>query len=221
MACFHGSALATTGSLLVLGDSLSAAYGMPLEQGWVALLEQRLAVRCPGLAVVNASISGETSAGGVRRLPALLEQHRPRLVLIELGGNDGLRGQPLTALRSSLSTLITQSRAQGAEVVLVGMRIPPNYGRPYAEGFHALYQELAAEHEVALVPFFLVGVAGEEGMMQGDGIHPTAAAQPRLLDTLWPVLEPLLESSGCSARGAVSTPSAGPPAGASPAAGDP
>src|SRR5699024_8425130 len=133
MACLHGTALAAPGPLLVLGDSLSAAYGMPLEQGWVTLLEQRLAAHYPELDVINASISGETSAGGRQRLPALLERHRPAVVLIELGGNDGLRGMPLAALRDHLATLITLSRRRGARVVLAGMRIPPNYGRPYAE----------------------------------------------------------------------------------------
>lgn len=180
--------------LLVLGDSLSAAYGMATGEGWVRLLEQRLGEHA-ACRVVNASVSGETSRGGLGRLPALLERHRPSLVVIELGGNDGLRGLPLAELRANLAAMIAQVKASGARVVLVGMRLPPNYGPIYTREFQRIYHDLAAQEEVALVPFLLEGVATETGMMQGDGIHAAAAAQPRLLDNVWPALEPLL--GGC------------------------
>ncbi len=175
--------------ILVLGDSLSAAYNMPEDAGWVALLEARLQsnMEAPP-AVVNASVSGETSAGGLSRLPALLEAHRPGLVLIELGGNDGLRGLPPAHFRDNMQRMITLSREAGAKVMLAGVEIPPNYGSAYRDRFRAVYHDLAAQHDVPLLPFILEGIALEPGMMQADGIHPTAEAQPLILETVWGVL---------------------------------
>lgn len=172
-------------TVLVLGDSLSAAYNIALDEGWVSLLEQRLA---PEFAVVNASISGETTAGGVRRLPTLLDRHSPELVVIELGANDGLRGQPLSAMRDNLEDMIRMSREVDAQVALLGIELPTNYGRGYREAFSAIYRDLAEQYELSLLPFFLEGVALENGMMQDDGLHPTADAQAVLLDNAWPVI---------------------------------
>ncbi len=174
---------------LVVGDSISAAFGLDTAQGWVALLQKRLDQQGRSIQVVNASISGDTSAGGLARLPALLAKHRPALVMIELGGNDGLRGTPLTQLQQNLAGMISASQTSGAQVMLLGMRLPPNYGKRYTEGFAGVYEQLAATHQVPLLPFFLEGVGGVPGLMQADGIHPTADAQPRLLDNLWPLLE--------------------------------
>lgn len=186
--------------LLVLGDSLSAEYGLPRDTGWVKLLADKLA----GLGrdggaqynVVNASISGETTSGGRTRLPALLTQHRPAVVIIELGGNDGLRGLPLALLRENLNTMVAASRKSGARVLLVGVRIPPNYGRDYTERFFATFAEVAREQKVALAPFLLDGFAEVSDMFQGDRIHPTVKAQSRMLDNVWPHLLPLLDTRG-------------------------
>jgi acyl-CoA thioesterase-1 len=180
-----------TPRILVLGDSLSAAYGLELEQGWVTLLEQRLAEKFPHK-VINASVSGETTGGGLARLPALLKEYQPTLVILELGGNDGLRGHPLNIMHRQLAGTIEQSRAAGAQVLLVGMQIPPNYGQRYTQQFHATYKQLAEEYQLPLVDFFLDGVALQPDLMQRDGIHPTAEAQGRMLDNVWPVLVPLL-----------------------------
>lgn len=179
-------------SVLVLGDSISAGYGIEIEQGWVSLLQQRLDERGLSYQVVNASISGDTSAGGRNRLPALLAQHQPQLVIIELGGNDGLRGLPLASLQANLAAMVQLSHADNAKVLLLGMRIPPNYGPRYSEGFYQVFQQVAQEQQVALVDFFLEDVATEPAMMQADGIHPTQQAQPQLLDNAWTELEPLL-----------------------------
>ena len=176
----------------MLGDSLSAAYGIPLEQGWVALLQGRLQAKGYGHRVVNASSSGETTGGALARLPRALERHRPAVVIIELGGNDGLRGLPLAEVRANFESLIRLSRAAGARVLLVGMRIPPNYGPAHTSGFHELFWALAREHRLPLVPFFLDGIALDDALMLEDGLHPNAAAQPKLLDQVWPQLEPLL-----------------------------
>ena len=183
---------AMAGTLLVVGDSISAALGLETSQGWVSLLEKRLAEKGYQQRVVNASISGDTSAGGLARLPALLAEHKPELVIIELGGNDGLRGQPPAQLQQNLAGMIDSARAQGATVLLLGMRLPPNYGVRYTTAFANVYSTLATEKQVPLVPFFLEGVGGVPEMMQPDGIHPQAKAQPRLLDNLWPTLEPML-----------------------------
>ncbi len=179
-------------TLLVLGDSISAAFGLDTRQGWVALLEKRLLEQGYEHRVVNASISGETSAGGAARIATLLAEHQPQWVIVELGGNDGLRGQSLTQLQQNLAQIIDQSRAGGARVLLLGMRLPPNYGVRYTQAFAQVFADLAAEKQVPLVPFFLEGVGGVTGMMQPDGIHPTAQAQPILLDNLWSGLQPLL-----------------------------
>jgi acyl-CoA thioesterase-1 len=188
-------------SILVLGDSLSAAYGIRLEQGWVALLDARLRQEEYGHRVVNASSSGETTGGALARLPRALERHRPAVVVIELGGNDGLRGLPIGQVRANLDRVIRLSREGGAKVLLVGMRIPPNYGPTYTREFHALFGELAKTHKVALVPFFLDGIALDDSLMQQDGIHPNAAAQPRLLAQVWPKLEALLAPGESKTRG--------------------
>ena len=181
------------GTVLVLGDSLSAAHNIPAGQGWVSLLEQRLRreLRDPP-AVVNASISGETSAGALARLADLLRKHRPTVVVIALGGNDALRGLPPAQLRGNLERMATLSRQAGARVLLLGIDVPPNYGPAYRERLRRTYAEVAQAQGAALVPFMLEGVALEPGMMQADGLHPTAAAQPRVLDNVWPALRPLL-----------------------------
>ena len=187
---------AAANTILVMGDSLSAAYGVETESAWVNLLRQRLDEHGrDSWQVVNASISGETTDGGARRLPELLERHQPDIVIIELGGNDGLRGFQPTVIRDNLTAMIEASRQAGARVLLVGMQIPPNYGPQYTRLFAELYPQLADDYDIALVPFFLEGIYNRAGMMQGDGIHPTADAQPILLDNLWPHLEPLLKTT--------------------------
>lgn len=186
-------AVANQGTLLIMGDSLSAAYGVQTEEAWVALLRERLEQQnLGGWEVVNASISGETTDGGLRRLPDLLNRHEPDIVMIELGGNDGLRGFQPPVIRSNISSMIEQSREVNARVVLVGMQIPPNYGERYTQAFAAIFPELAEQFETELVPFFLDGIYDKEEMMQDDDIHPTAQAQGQLLDNVWPVLEPML-----------------------------
>ena len=177
--------------MLVFGDSLSAAYGLATNQGWVYLLEQRIAQAGLDWHVVNASVSGETTAGGLRRLPEDLRRHKPSLVVIELGANDALRGQPVAAMRSNLEQMIRLARAAHADVVLVGIMIPPNYGIDYATEFRDLYATLAKKANVALVPFLLRGLDRPE-LFQADQLHPTAAAQPIVLDNVWPVVQPLL-----------------------------
>lgn len=179
-------------TILVLGDSLSAAYGLRADEGWVALLQKRLRTQGYGYRVVNASISGETTAGGLQRLPRALELHKPDIVILELGGNDGLRGLPLTGTADNLRKMVELAKRADAEVLLLGMRIPPNYGPRYTEQFERTFRELAKREQLPLVPFFLDRVALREDLMQPDGIHPTAGAQPLLLDNLWPALRPLL-----------------------------
>jgi acyl-CoA thioesterase I len=178
-------------TLLVFGDSLAAAYGLATNQGWVYLLEQRISQKGLDWQVVNASVSGETTAGGLRRLPEDLKRHKPSLVVIELGANDALRGQPIAAMRSNLEQMVRLARAAHANVVLVGIMIPPNYGIDYASEFRDLYARVAKKADVALVPFLLRGVDRPD-LFQADQLHPTAAAQPMLLDNVWPVVEPLL-----------------------------
>ncbi len=175
--------------VLVIGDSLSAGYGIDLDEGLVALLQERLDGNGEDYRVVNASVSGDTTAGGLARLDRALEVHKPRLVVIELGGNDGLRGLPLSVVRKNFQSMIETSRGAGAEVAMLGMRIPTNYGRRYAEKFHDLYLDLADKHDLPVVDFFLDGVALDDALMQADGIHPNADAQPRLLDNAWPAIE--------------------------------
>ncbi|GGC09477.1 arylesterase [Marinobacterium zhoushanense] len=183
----------SAGSVLVLGDSLSAAYGIPLEQGWVSLLRQRVEQARLDLDVVNASVSGETTSGGLSRLPGLLAAHQPAIVMIELGANDGLRGTPLDIVRRNLQQMVDQAQQAGARVLLIGNRLPPNYGPQYTQAFFELFAEVAREKQVTLVPFLLAGVAEDWDLMQDDGYHPRAEAQPRLLDTVWSGLQPLLE----------------------------
>jgi acyl-CoA thioesterase-1 len=195
----RAEAAADRPAILVLGDSLSAGYGMALEESWVALLEARLAETGRTHRVVNASISGETTRGGLARLPRALERHRPDVVIIELGGNDGLRGLPVETVRGNLARMIELSRDAGAEVVLAGIKIPRNYGPAYAGAFEGTFPALAEQYDVALVEFFLEGVALDPELMLPDGIHPNAAAQPRLLDNVWPALEPLLEAAAGTA----------------------
>ena len=179
-------------TLLVLGDSLSAGYGIRVEQGWVALLQARLRAKGYGHRVVNASSSGETTGGALARLPRALATHRPAIVIVELGGNDGLRGLPVADIRRNFEAIIRSSQQAGAKVLLVGMKIPPNYGPAYTRDFYGLYGDLARQYKLPSVPFLLANVAPDEALFQDDGIHPTAAAQPRLLDEVWPHLQPLL-----------------------------
>ncbi|QGZ30870.1 arylesterase [Stutzerimonas stutzeri] len=190
LLCWAQGALA--GTVLVVGDSISAAFGLETSQGWVHLLQQRLDTHAPDHRVVNASISGDTSAGGRARLPTLLEEHEPEIVILELGGNDGLRGQSPAQLKANLAAMVEQSQQAGAKVLLLGMRLPPNLGQRYTTAFAQAFDSLAQEQALPYVPFLLEGVGGVEGMMQADRIHPTAGAQQRLLDNVWPVLEPLL-----------------------------
>ena len=183
---------AAAGTVLIVGDSISAAFGLDTRLGWVSLLEQRLQEEGFTDKVVNASVSGDTSAGGQARLPALLAEHKPQLVVLELGGNDGLRGQQPAQLQQNLASMIQQSQKAGAKVLLLGMRIPPNYGARYTQAFEAVYSNLAEQEKVPWVPFFLEGVGGIPELMQADGLHPAVAAQGKLLENVWPTLKPLL-----------------------------
>ena len=185
-------ALAGQQTILMVGDSISAAYGMSLEQGWVALMAGQIAETHPDYTLVNASISGETTAGALRRLPALLEEHQPAVVIVELGGNDGLRGYPLMSLRKNLTGIATLARDAGAEVIIVSMEIPPNYGNRYAEGFRESYLLAADNTDSLLAPFLLEGVATNPELMQGDGIHPRVEAQGRLVQNFLPSLMEVL-----------------------------
>ncbi len=180
-------------TILVLGDSLSAAYGMDLEQGWVELLGVRLGQQGYPYRVVNSSISGDTTSSALVRLERELDRHRPAIVLVALGGNDGLRSLPLESVSSNLSQIIERALASGADVALAAMRLPPNYGPLYVDAFEALFGALARRHAVTLIPFLLDGVATVPGMMQDDGVHPAAEAQPLILDNVWPYLEPVLQ----------------------------
>lgn len=190
------TAAATPGSqpsrILVLGDSLSAEYGLERGSGWVDLLQRRLATEGLDYDVINASISGETTSGGIVRLPALLEEYRPAVVVLELGANDALRGLQPRMSEANLREMARLSQAAGADVVIVGMHIPPNYGRTYAERFHAMFATVATDEKAALVPFLLEGMATDLGLFQADRIHPNELAQPLLLNNVWPVLLPLL-----------------------------
>jgi len=188
-------AVAAARTLLILGDSLSAGYGIPSGQGWVRLLQERLEQQPGDWSVVNASISGETTDGGLRRLPALLERYQPAVVVIELGGNDGLRGFPPELIENNLARMIELTREAGAQAVLVGMQMPPNYGPRYTRAFADIYPRLSDRYNLPLVPFFLDGIYDRDDLMQADGIHPNADAQPRLLDNIWPVLAPLLAAT--------------------------
>ena len=180
-------------AVLVMGDSLSASYGLSAAQGWVSLTAQKIAKEKPGWRVVNASISGETTAGGAARIAAELERHRPSVVVIELGANDGLRGLPLAQTRANLAKMIAAAKAANAKVLLIGMRLPPNYGPDYTRGFERTFRELSQQHKTAFLPFLLEPIAMNERAFQADRLHPTAAAQPILRDHVWPALLPLLK----------------------------
>jgi acyl-CoA thioesterase I len=196
LACWSGSPVASAPrTLLVLGDSLSAAHNIPLEQGWVQLLDRKLAESHPGQwQVVNASISGETTAGGLTRLPAALAQHHPAMVVLALGANDGLRGLQIASMRGNLEQMIKLSRASGAQVALIGIEMPANYGEAYRSRFRAVYQQLASDYEIPLLPFLLAGIADDLANFQEDQIHPTAAVQPRIRDLVAAWLQPQLDA---------------------------
>ena len=178
--------------ILILGDSLSAGFGMDREQSWVSLLENRLQNGGPVYRILHSSLSGDTTQGGVTRLPRLLKRYQPVFVIVELGGNDGLRGLDLSVTRENLTRIIRQSQASGSQVLLAGIKLPPNYGEVYTQKFESIYTDLAREFEVLLVPFFMQGVIFTPGLMQDDGIHPNADGQPVLLDNIWAVLAPAL-----------------------------
>ncbi|MBB1485116.1 arylesterase [Oceanospirillum sp. D5] len=180
--------------ILVLGDSISAGYGMSAQDGWVSLLQERLRQQGLTWQVVNASISGETTQGGLTRLPSLLRQHKPELVLLELGGNDGLRGLPLNLFKHNLKQMIMLSQQHNAKPVLLGIQLPPSYGRRYTQAFARTYPDLAEEYQIPVMPFILEGIGTDAEKMQADGIHPTSAAQPQLLNNIWPVISPLLKT---------------------------
>lgn len=178
--------------IVVIGDSLSSAYGMSPEHGWVNLLAKRMSEHRPKWSVTNASITGDTTQGGLTRLPGIIDRHQPGIIIIELGGNDGLRGFDLNTTRNNLQQMVTLSRNNGISVVLLGVRLPPNYGPAYSELFENTYQQLALDENVPLVKYFLGGIAENLELMQPDGIHPAQEAQPLMLENIWPVLKPLL-----------------------------
>jgi len=180
--------------VLVLGDSLSAAYGLAVDQGWVNLLQQKLTQSGYPHQVVNASVSGDTTSNGLTRIERALKTHEPDIVIVELGGNDGLRAQPIPMIRGNLEMIIERSRETGAKIIITGMRLPPNYGSTYVDQFEAIYPDLASRHGSVLVPFFMAGVATKPELMQPDGVHPTARAQEILLKNVWPYLQPQLEA---------------------------
>jgi len=180
-------------TLLVYGDSLSASYGIEQEQGWVNLLKSKLRSEKLPVDVVNGSVSGETTTGGLARLPAMLDSYQPELLILELGGNDGLRGLPLDFMRENLASMIDLAKASGAEVILTGIQIPPNYGPRYTAPFFEIYSALAKQKLLPLVPFLIDGIPQQPELMQNDGIHPRAEAQSMILDNVWPILKPQLE----------------------------
>jgi acyl-CoA thioesterase-1 len=193
VAAAGSTAAADAPRLLVVGDSLSAEYGLARGTGWVPLLQERLRKMGYPYQVINASISGDTTSGGVSRLGSLLTQHKPAVVVVELGANDALRGLALTMTERNLDKLVADSKSAGAKVLVAGIQIPPNYGRDYTDRFNAIFGKVAKTHQAALVPFLLEGIAADRSQFQADGIHPVAAAQPQLLDNVWPKLEPLLK----------------------------
>jgi len=180
-------------NIVIFGDSLSAAYGIQSNKGWVALLESKLKQQKSEYKVINASISGETTSGGLTRFDQMLKTHQPEVVVIELGANDGLRGLSLNEMQSNLNSMIAKAKAKNATVMLLGIKIPPNYGIQYAQKFSAIYATLAQKYDLNLVPFFLDGVAGNRKLIQDDGLHPNAVAQAKLLENIWPKLEELLK----------------------------
>jgi acyl-CoA thioesterase-1 len=190
MLCLLPAVSSAQSTILVFGDSLSAGYGIPREAAWASLLQLELQRTHPHYKVINASVSGETTSGGVQRLPATLKEHRPNIVVIELGANDGLRGTPLRITEKNLSILIQQAQGAGAKVLLVGMQLPPNYGIDYTSQFKMIYPKLAQRHRIALVPFLLQGIAADQ--FQADNLHPVAEAQPKILQTVMQKLKPML-----------------------------
>jgi acyl-CoA thioesterase-1 len=192
LALALASAAASAGTILVFGDSLSAGYGLPQQQGWTSLLEKRLRAEDLDYRVANASVSGETTIGGAARIGAALKAHKPDIVVIELGANDGLRGQSIDIMRRNLETIIDASRQAKAQVLLVGMRLPPNYGTAYTEKFQRTFVDLSRSKKTALVPFLFEGFAEDARYFQSDRVHPTAEAQALMLDTVWTGLKPLL-----------------------------
>ncbi len=184
--------VAAPGTILVVGDSLSASYGIPVERGWVALLQERLSAQCGECNIVNASISGDTTANARARLPQAMSRHQPDIVILELGGNDGLRGLSLAEMKANLAAMIATARQHDARVLLIGVQLPPNYGTTYTRRFHALYEELAREQDVTLLASLVEGVGTRPELMQGDGIHPNVEAQPLIMARVWEHLRPLL-----------------------------
>jgi acyl-CoA thioesterase-1 len=195
LLCLAGAAQSAPRTVMVFGDSLSAAYNLASEEGWVHLVGERAARLSPPWRIVNASVSGETTAGGLRRIAEDLKRHQPSVVVIVLGANDALRGQPVAGMRSNLEQMIRLTRKARAEPVLVGLMIPPNYGIDYADQFRDMYRDIAAKGRIPLVPFLLEGIADKPELFQADQLHPTAAAQPRIADNVWPALAPLLKSA--------------------------
>lgn len=191
---YGASKVVTNKTVLVVGDSLSAAFGIEQQQGWVSQLQQRLTAPYFGLEVANASISGETTQGGLSRIGELLDKHNPRIVILELGGNDGLRGLPLSLMKDNLNRIIKLILDRKVKLVLIGMKLPTNYGKYYTKQFAEIYQSLAKTHDIPLVPFLLEGISEDPTLMQADGIHPRANAQRRILDNVWRQLKPLLPS---------------------------
>ena len=191
-ATVAAAATAAKPSIVVLGDSLSAEYGLPRDTGWVALLRSKLPQEHFDYSVANSSISGDTTSGGLARLPAALNRLKPSIVIVELGANDALRGVPLATTEANLRTIIEKSQAANAKVLLVGMYVPPNYGPDYSQKFHGVYEQLSKEKHVPLVPFLMAGIENKPDMFQADQMHPTPQAQPLLLNNVWPVLRPLL-----------------------------
>jgi acyl-CoA thioesterase I len=181
--------------ILIFGDSLSSGYGIERSQSWVSLLEAKIKKQNPSAQVINASISGETTIGGANKIQQVLQLHHPDIILIALGGNDGLRGLNLNEMQANLETIIKAAKKTGSEVMLIGMKIPPNYGMQYTQQFHATYQNLSQQYQTQLVPFLLEGVGGNPALMQQDGLHPNATAQPKILDNVWVTLSPLLQNT--------------------------
>jgi acyl-CoA thioesterase I len=192
LVCALGAPVATGRTLLVYGDSLSAGYGVPRDKAWASLLAERLKQEHIDYTVANASISGETTLGGLNRINVTLARYKPAVVLLALGANDGLRGQSIDTMRSNLEAMIDVCRKSNSQVVLIGMRIPPNYGSAYTDKFNAVFSDVAKRHKLALVPFLLEGFGGKPDWFQDDGIHPAIRAQPVMLDTVWKTLKPLL-----------------------------
>lgn len=192
MGILMSNAIQAQDNILILGDSLSAGYGLKAEQNWVNILQQRLNQQYPDYTIINASISGDTTANGLNRLPAALKLSQPKIIIIELGANDGLRGLPLGYAKNNLEKIIKASQQQTSQILLLGMKIPPNYGKKYTQAFAEVFPQLAEQYELALVPFMLEGVSGNPKYIQTDGLHPNAQAQALILDNIWPYLQTLL-----------------------------